>query len=273
MPPKRGKNNLAKKQRLPGKRNSNNNVDTPLHVNNSSKSPSTIEFLDDGKRTLFINPYHRKDDDNSDTCSVHDDSLLIMMDSIQHPTFSSSVPSPNTVDGNNTGDKSSSLLNAATPTTHDDSSLCIESASSSLKRTLSRRSSRKEINYNEQNSDDEDGEAELNKPRRRKKKKQDEDPEARVYDDEDELSAATCIRVNQLPRVFQKIMNALKPNVAYETYAVQTLLLNCALDTENFHDEESLVDFVTHVISTNPQFAIKGMKSWQDPPISGSNMP
>ncbi|EFC42784.1 predicted protein [Naegleria gruberi] len=136
----------------------------------------------------------------------------------------------------------------------------------STKRELSRRSSRKQVNYNEQNSDDEE---DVEKPKRgskRKKKKiakQENSDSESMYVDDDEGGVPTCVRVSQLPKILETLMASIPPNVTLDSYGIQTMLLNCAMDTENFTSEELLTKFCQKVINKHTEFRIKGLKSWQ----------
>lgn len=176
---------------------------TCLQVNNGQQTQNLSPI----KKTIFVNPYHKRDDDDSEGYSVNSEEEMGLEGS------KSSSPSSNDEDVNGN------------------------------KRRQSTRS-RKSVNYNEDDDAFDIGELEEKKSKKKKLSNDDEDSDRNVYYDENEDGVCTCVRVCTLPQLLDKILKTMDSSYSFDMYAVQTLLLNCVMDTQNFHNEEMVFNFV-----------------------------
>ncbi|KAL0485855.1 hypothetical protein AKO1_002130 [Acrasis kona] len=87
------------------------------------------------------------------------------------------------------------------------------------------------------------------------------------YDD-GTTGVSTCITVSQIPNVFDKLSEFLKieNNLEnFDLYAIQTLILNCAMDLVHFKNEDQLFEFVKKIVLERQEFKISGNKVWRNP--------
>jgi hypothetical protein len=119
----------------------------------------------------------------------------------------------------------------------------------------------KRANYNETSSGDEE---ERDSPLKKKKSNQ-----------KDEKIIGTCIPVFRIPYVMQKLQSLMDDGSEdiYDSYAIETLLLNCALDVYSFKNENDLfgrkflflkIEYVRGMVMDNEDFKISS-KSWSNP--------
>jgi hypothetical protein len=130
------------------------------------------------------------------------------------------------------------------------------------------RQSLKEYNENSSSEDDNDDDDDYDGIRPGSKRRKLD----YVYEEYDDgsLGVQTCIPVHHLPILYKRLVETIKIGgdadfESYDTYAIQTLLLNCAMDIVHFKSEDQLLDFVKKIVLERKEFKISKGKGWKDP--------
>ncbi|KAL9647004.1 hypothetical protein ABK040_013858 [Willaertia magna] len=131
-------------------------------------------------------------------------------------------------------------------------------------RKFSVRKTRKQVNYNEDRDEHNIGDVEEEVKSKKQKKHDEEEDESYKITYEEERGVLTCLKIKKLPKLLNKLLESLDQNCSYDVYAIQTLFLNCAMDIQNFKNEDMVFEFVKETVMSNEEFKIN-MKEWNDP--------